>query len=208
MSRIKLFLAVPMAFAIVLAVLAVGGSRVAAGGETTIIVHHRLCPTDQTIDDIFEDCHDGLVGQSFEFTVESSAGQTTFVTDAATSEGSVTVPAGDVELWGGVPGEFATTFVYCSQDQVALDLADTDFGVSFTAPDGEVVCDWYNTPIDLSGDDDDGAANDDDDTGTVAQLPNTGVGRNSGTPGTALMALLTGVATVGAAGVLTLRRQA
>jgi hypothetical protein len=205
LTRIRVLLAAPVVIAIALAVLVVGASQASAEGDSTIVVHHRLCPTDQTIDDVFEDCHDNLLGQSFEFTISSCAGEQTFTTDAATSNGSVTVPAGEVEFWGGVPGEFASKFVYCSQDQVALELTETAIGVSFAASEGEVVCDWYNTPIDLSGGDDD---SDGDNGGTVTQLPNTGVGPADGASDMAMIALLTGVAAVGAAGVASLRRQA
>lgn len=187
----KSLLMVP-AIATLAAALFLGNALTAsAGGETTITVHHRLCPTDQPIDDYFTDCHDNLLDQSFEFTVEHSGGSDTFATDADTSDGSITVPAGEVELFGGVPGEFAKTFVYCSQDQVGIDVSATDKGVSFDAPAGDVVCDWFNTPIDLRGDDDE--EDEDADGGdAVTTLPNTGVGRGEDDPSTALIALLTG----------------
>ena len=208
MKRVRFLLVVPFALALAMAVMTGGSAGATVEGNSTITVHHRLCPTDRAIDDVFEDCHDGLVGQSFEFTIDSSDGEEVFATDAATSNGSVSVPAGVVELWGGVPGEFATTFVYCSQDQVALELTETAFGVSFVAPEGEVVCDWYNTPVDLSGgsdDDDDG--DDDEDDEPVTQLPNTGVGPAGGASGTALIAVMTAIGVIGAASVMTQRSQ-
>lgn len=200
MSRIKSFITVPAAAALAATVLFGGGFSAAAAGTTTITVHHRLCPTDQTIDDYFTDCHDSLVGQSFEFTVESTGGTETFATGAGTSDGGVSVTAGEVELYGGVPGEFAETFVYCSQDQVGINLTSTDKGVSFAAPAGEVVCDWFNTPIDLSGGD--SGDDDDDDGGPVTSLPNTGIGSTGGASNTALLALLSGIGTIAAASAL------
>jgi hypothetical protein len=205
MKRAKILIAGPIALALALAIHVGGTPQASAADESPVTIHHRLCPTDQTVDDVFEDCHDGLVGQSFAFTVDSSAGEQTFETDAATSNGSITVPAGEVEIWGGVPGEFATTFVYCSQDQVALDVTPTSMGVSFEAPAGEVICDWYNTPEDLSGGgSDDG--NDDEDGGTVTALPNTGVGPAGGASVNALIAVITGLGTIGLALALPRRR--
>jgi hypothetical protein len=196
MSRIGSLVTVPAAAALAVTILFGGGSPASAADEATITVHHRLCPTDQTINDYFTDCHDNLVDQSFAFTVEYDGGSETFETDAATSDGSVSVPAGEVELFGGVPGEFAETFVYCSQDQVGIDLTSTGMGVSFDAPAGEVVCDWFNTPIDLSGGD---SGNDD---GPVTSLPNTGVGPAGGASSTALIAIMTGFGTIAAASAL------
>ncbi len=174
-----------------------GTAGVSAADETTITVHHRLCPTDQVINDYFTDCHDNLVGQSFGFTIYHTGGTTELTTDAGTSDGSATVDAGEVEISGGVPGEFAETFVYCSQDGVGIDLVSTDIGVGFDAPAGEVVCDWFNTPVDLSGN---GGDDDDDDgsTGGVTQLPNTGNGI-AGTSGNESLLLL--IAGLGAAGL-------
>lgn len=200
MSRFKSLIGLPAAAALAATVLFSGGAPVAAADVSTITVHHRLCPTDQVINDYFADCHDNLVGQSFEFTVEYSGGSDTFSTNASTSNGSVDVPAGDVELYGGVPGEFAETYVYCSIDQAAIDLVSTAKGVSFEAPAGEVVCDWFNTPIDLSGG---GDTDDDDDKGPVTQLPSTGVGAGSDNAlNLALIALMSGAGAMGAATAL------
>lgn len=198
MSRIKSLITIPAAAALAATVLFGGGLSASAADVSTITVHHRLCPTDQVIDDYFTDCHDNLVGQSFEFTVEYDGGADTFATGAATSDGSIDVPAGEVELYGGVPGEFAETFVYCSQDQTEIALTATAKGVSFEAPAGDVVCDWFNTPIDLSGD----GGDDDDDGEPVTSLPNTGVGAAGSTSDTALIGLLAGFGAVGAAAML------
>jgi hypothetical protein len=200
MSRVRSLITVPAAAALAATVLFGGGFTASAADVSTITVHHRLCPTDQTITDYFTDCHDNLVGQSFDFTVDYDGGSETLTTGAATSDGSVDVPVGEVEIYGGVPGEFAETFVYCSQDQVGIDLVSTDKGVSFDAPAGEVVCDWFNTPVDLSGGDN--GNDDDDDEGPVTSLPNTGSGPVGGTTDTTLFALLAGLGTIGAATVL------
>jgi hypothetical protein len=204
MFRMRSILTVPAVAAFAGTILIGSAPQASAQETSTITIHHRLCPTDKAVTDYFADCHDHLVGQSFEFTVEGEGGTETFTTDAATSNGSVSVAPGTIEIFGGVPGEFADTFVYCSQDQVALDLTTTDKGVSFDAPAGEVVCDWYNTPIDLSGN----GGGSGDEVGEPTTLPNTGVGPAAGASGTALFALLTALGTVAAASVLPLRRRA
>jgi len=190
------------------AALMSGAPGASAINETTITIHHRLCPTDQVINDYFADCHDGLLEQSFEFTIEHDGGTTVLTTDAGTSEGSANVFAGEVEIYGGVPGEFADTFVYCSQGGAGLDLVNTDRGVRFEAWDGdEIVCDWYNTPIDLSGNggngDDDGGS-----TGGVTQLPNTGNGVSGTTGNESLLLLIAGLGAAGLGSVALRSRRA
>lgn len=173
----------------------------AGGGDSTITIHHRLCPTDVTVTDYFAQCHDLLVGTALGFSLESSSDSQTVSTDLATSNATFVTTPDTVEISGGVPGEFATTFVYCSQDQVAIPVTTTAIGVSFDAPAGEVVCDWYNTPIDLSG----GGSDDDDD---VVQLPNTGAGMGGAESSALYLALLLGLSTVGAASLVAARRSA
>jgi hypothetical protein len=171
---------------------------------SSITIHHRLCPGGYTGGDYFTDCHDQLAGQSFEFTVESGGGIETLSTDAATGNVTFSVVPGGVEIYGGVPGEFAETFVYCSQDQVALELSETAKGVAFDALAGEVVCDWYNTPIDLSGDGD-GDSSGDDGGEVVTELPNTGAGAMASGSGSLMAMLLPGLLTLIGAGTLGLR---
>jgi hypothetical protein len=176
-----------------------GAASVSAGETSTIAIHHRLCPTDVAVTDYFAQCHDELVGTALDFSLESSSDSQTLATNLATSNVTFVTTPDTVEISGGVPGEFAKTFVYCSQDQVALPMTTTDIGVSFDAPAGEVVCDWYNTPIDLSGN------GDDDD---VDQLPNTGAGVTAVQSSALYFALLLGLSTAGAASLAAIRRSA
>lgn len=191
-----------------LAVVALfGGAPGASAGEvSSITIHHRLCPIDQTITDYFAQCHDELVGTALGFTLESDSDSQTVETDVTTSNVTIETTPDTVEIFGGVPGEFATTFVYCSQDQVEIDVTATGMGVSFDAPAGEVVCDWYNTPIDLRGDGDgdgDSAGN-----GGVTTLPNTGVGIVGSDSSGLFLALLSGLGAAGAVSMIARRRHA
>ncbi len=186
------------------ATLLSGASSASAADVSTITIHHRLCPTDVAITDYFAQCHDNLVGTALGFTLTSDSDDQTVETDLATSNATFTTTPGTVEISGGVPGEFAKTFVYCSQDGEGIDVTTTGIGVSFDAPAGELVCDWYNTPEDLSGNGD----NDDDDDGGVTTLPNTGIGGAGSGSSEMFTGLLIGLGTIGAASVFAGRRQA
>lgn len=202
MRTVRFFMVV---FGLVIATLA---STTGAGAQatSTITIHHRLCPGGYAGADYFGDCHDRLADQSFEFTVESAGGPDTQSTDAATGNVTFSVASGSVEIYGGVPGEFADTFVYCSRDDVAVDLTSMAKGVSFDAPEGDYVCDWYNTPVDLSG----GGSEDDDDTGTddVTDLPNTGVGPAASSSMVAVLLAMVALAIGGGASLLTMQSRA
>lgn len=147
----------------------------AQGGTASLTIHNRLCPSEYSGDDVFGDCHGNPQNSGLEFAITGP------VSDSGPTDanGNITfggLPAGAYEISGGVPGEFASTVVYCSVNEDpnnVLPVTSTATGVSIDVPDGAaVVCDWYNIPFDLSGNgDDDG---DDDDTATT--LPNTGAG--------------------------------
>jgi hypothetical protein len=184
------------------ATLIIGAPGASAGEVSSITIHHRLCPNDVAITDYFTQCHDNLLDQSFAFTLQSSEDDQTVETDAAASEVTITTASATVEIFGGVPGEFAKTFVYCSQDGEGIDVSPTDMGVSFDAPAGEVVCDWYNTPEDLSGNGS-GTSND-----GVTALPNTGAGPIGSESSDMFVGLLIGLGTIGAASVFAARRHA
>jgi hypothetical protein len=205
MNRVRSIVATGSFALVAAASLLVGAPGASAADVSTITIHHRLCPTDAAITDYFAQCHDNKVGTVLGFTLTSDTDDQTVETDLATSNVVIETDPGVVEISGGVPGEFAKTFVYCSQDGEGIEVSTTDIGVSFDAPAGEVVCDWYNTPEDLSGG---GGDDDDDDNGGVTQLPNTGAGSISSDSTELYVGLLIGLGTIGAASVLAGRRQA
>jgi hypothetical protein len=201
MDGIRALVATVSIALIAAATLVTGAPEASAGAASTITIHHRLCPTDVAITDYFTQCHDNLADQSFAFTLQSDSDDQTVESDAATGNATIVTTPDTVEIFGGVPGEFAKTFVYCSQDGTGIDVATTGMGVSFDAPAGEIVCDWYNTPIDLSG-------NGGTDNGGVTALPNTGIGPN-GSDSTELFALLfLGLGVVATATIVAGRRHA
>ncbi len=181
-------------FVVVIALLLLGAAATTPAaaqddGTSTITIHNRLCPTEYGGDDVFADCHGNPQDSNLEFTIDGPVSDTAATDD----EGDITfgdLPGGTYEISGGVPGEFADTFVYCSEDddQSNVLLQSSDPVVSLELPDDTAVtCDWYNTPLDLSGDD--------DDTDDGPTLPNTGAGTAGTTAGmTALLLLAVGSA--------------
>ena len=163
----------------VLALIAATMMPAAATVEPTssITIHNRICPTEYDGSDFFGDCHDNPQTSNLEFTIDGPVTDTR----ATDNEGNVVfpeLPGGTYQISGGVPGEFADTFVYCSDaaDPGTVFVSTTALIVSLDLPDvTDVICDWYNIPVDLSGNGDDGT-DDGDDTGTPPTLPTTGVG--------------------------------
>jgi hypothetical protein len=170
-----------------------------AGAQTaaTITIHNRICPggfdPDSGGDEFFAECHDTAPDPALGFILTGGAA---LETDA---EGNVVfdgLAAGTYEISGGAPGEFAETVVFCSDADdvsVAWPFVFTGIGISVTVAAGDnVVCDWYNIPIDLSG----------APTPTKApttSLPNTGTGVSGDDGG--LGALPFALALVGVVGV-------
>jgi hypothetical protein len=163
--------------------LVIGGAGAAGAqdGGTSLTIHQRLCGEDYQGGSPWDECHDVLVGDSYEFSISGPV-DATDSTDAAT--GNVTfdgLTAGTYAVIGGVPGEFSVKEVYCSDSNTgeALAVTATTNGFSVAVADGAaVVCDVYEHPVDLRGedpDDDDDDANGDDDE-PVTELPNTGAG--------------------------------
>ena len=188
------------------------GSTVAQSEPSSITVHQRLCGDDYEGGSPFDECHDVLVGDSYEFTIDGPVSATA-ATDEAT--GNVTfgdLPAGTYEVFGGVPGEFVVKEVYCSDiasgEAVALAVEAIANGVRVDVAAGaEVVCDVYEHPVDLSGgdpDDDGDDDGDDDDDEPVTGLPNTGTGMT--TTDSAGIGLLLAALGLGGSG-LALRRR-
>jgi hypothetical protein len=180
---------------------------------TELIVHQRLCGENYQGGDPFTECHDYLVGDSYEFAIEGPVNLSGALTDAAT--GNVTfggLIAGTYHLYGGVPGEFVNKEFYCSDQNTgeAVSVTAGTIGVNVEVPDGaSVVCDVYEYPIDMSGNDDKPAPQPEPtkpSTGgpAVTNLPNTGAGTGASTDAAWLLI----PAAMGAAGLgLTVRRR-
>jgi hypothetical protein len=139
-------------FALFLVLLGASFSHAIAGaGTQTITIHNRICPTGYTGSALFADCHGNPQTDHLDFTISGSGELQTQATD---DNGNVTFNSnpGSHDISGGVPGEFASTVVYCSVNRDQIPSTQTDTGYSVTVPDGEdVICDWYNIPEDLSG---------------------------------------------------------
>ena len=187
---------------------AVGSAAAQLSDPASITVHQRLCGEDYAGGSPFDECHDVLVGDSYEFTIDGPVVEVA-PTDEAT--GNVTfddLPAGTYELFGGVPGEFVEKEIYCSDissgEAVALAVTETANGVEFEVVAGaEIVCDVYEHPIDLSGGDPDDDGDEEDDE-PVTGLPNTGAGMT--TTGSAGIGLVLAALALGGSG-LALRRR-
>jgi hypothetical protein len=153
-------------FALFLVLIGASFSHASAGeGTQSITIHNRICPTGYTGSALFADCHGNPQTDHLDFTI---AGSGELQTQATDDNGNVTFQTnpGSYNISGGVPGEFASTVVYCSVNGDQVPATQTDTGYSVTVPDGEdVICDWYNIPEDLSGN-----------NGGTTTLPNTGVG--------------------------------
>jgi LPXTG-motif cell wall-anchored protein len=188
---------------------AVGPVGAQDGDSASLTVHQRLCGEDYEGGSPFDECHDVLVGDSYEFTIDGPVNATA-ATDEAT--GNVTfdeLDAGTYDVFGGVPGEFVVKEVYCSDiasgEAVALDVEAIANGVRVDVAAGaEVVCDVYEHPIDLSGGDPGDDDGDDGDDEPVTELPDTGAGMVS-TAASGIGFLLTALGA--GAGGLALRRR-
>jgi hypothetical protein len=165
-------------FALLLVLLGSTLSSVSAGGIATITIHNRLCPTGYTGNELFADCHGNPQDSNLEFSIDGPTPRS----GATDDDGNVTFSTlvdGTYNISGGVPGEFATAVVWCSVDEdpdTLFEATETDTGFSIDVEaDTDVICDWYNTPIDLSG----GPTPTPTPDG-VTQLPNTGSGAVAG----------------------------
>jgi hypothetical protein len=192
-------------FALLLAVMAANIGHASAGaGRQSLTIHNRICPTGYTGSALFADCHGNPQDSNLEFTIDGSGEIQTQPTD---DNGNVTFNTnpGTYNISGGVPGEFATTTVWCSVDEdpdTLFEAEETATGVSVDIEEGtDVICDWYNTPIDLSG----GEPTPTPTPGGVSQLPNTGAGDASDS-GANLPLYGLGLFALGAAAVAMRRR--
>lgn len=148
MVRLAAVAALMAAFAVVLVPQA-GATPVA---EFT--VHHRLCGDNYQGGSEWDECHDVLVGTSFDFTIDGPMTMT-LATDVATGNAEFgEVQDGTYHLYGGIPGEFSNQTIYCSDQNTgnAVTVSEGPIGVYVEVPlQSSVVCDVYEFPEDLSG---------------------------------------------------------
>ncbi len=130
-----------------------GGADTADG---SIELHLAGCPAGyEPNDEIFNDCHGNGIAD-VEFMIDGPNGYS----DSADAVIENTPGPGIVRFTGleegtytigdGIPGDFATTYVYCSlaeaEDQVPFDYNNTD-GIDLPLGEGvDVICDWYTIP--------------------------------------------------------------
>jgi hypothetical protein len=174
-------------FVIVMALLfgtLASGSAQAA--DSSITIHNRICPVEYNGDDIFGDCHGNPQTSNLEFTISGPASDSG-ATDADGNIAFSGLPTGTYNISGGVPGEFASTVVYCSVEDDpnnTIPVTSTDTGVGIVLPPStNVVCDWYNIPFNLKGDEGGtttGGTTTGGTTTTTTTLPATGVGAVAG----------------------------
>lgn len=133
----------------------------AESGTGMIEIHKAVCPAGyEPNPEIFNDCHgDGLEDVTFTITgpddYEDSADT---VIEESPGPGIVRfteLAAGTYTISEDVPDHDTTIFVYCSLAN-ADDLVDfsynDDGSIDLPLGDGvQVICDWYNIPIDASG---------------------------------------------------------
>jgi hypothetical protein len=176
---------------------------------TSLTVHQRLCGDNYQGGDPFTECHDVVVGQSFDFTIDGPVTQTK-ATDAASGNVEfASIPAGTYNLYGGIPGEFSTKNFYCSDSVTgnAVNVTPNSMGADVEVPDGvAVVCDVYEFPEDLSGNTPTPAPSatatvtstpTPKATGTVTTLPSTGTGANGSGSDEAMWLVIPGALALG-----------
>jgi hypothetical protein len=167
----------------------------------TLTIHARTCPTSEEPDDFFATCHGNPVEDIEFFDGSTSIGTTGADGNLVYDLGA----AGSVDLNGGVPGEFARNFIYCSSnaDQstvVEFVFVEAGTSVSVDVSETGTTCDWYVVPEDLSGNTPTPApAATSTPTGGVTQLPNTGAGQSDGA--NSMMLILLALLALGTASV-------
>jgi len=131
-----------------------GQADAAQAGGAGLTIHNRICPTGFAGPDYYDTCHDTTPNPGLPFSLTGpEIGEAT--TDAAGNVDFVDLTPGTYTVSGGVPGEFADVTYFCARratPAVAFPFTVVTTGISVTLAAGDdVVCDWYNSPIDLSG---------------------------------------------------------
>jgi hypothetical protein len=177
-----------------------------SAGSPVLTVHAMTCPGSDVPADFWAACSPNPAGDVEFFSGPTSLGTTDSNGMLIYNLGA----SGSVDLNGGVPGEFARDFIFCSDDadkSTVVDLIEVAAGTSASVAvgPGGVTCDWFIVPENLSGQTPTPAP-----TGTavVTQLPNTGAGNAAGGSGSRWLMALFGVIALGALSVLLKKSQA
>jgi hypothetical protein len=182
------------------------GAGAQAAAELTI--HARTCPSSEAPADFFATCHGNPANNVEYFDGSTSIGSTGADGNLVYDLGS----PGSVDLNGGVPGEFARNFIYCSNNgdqSVVVDFREVEAGtsVSVDVDENGTTCDWYVLPEDLSGNTPTPApAATSTPSSGVTQLPNTGTGTSNGGTNWMLLALIVAALGLASTGVVSVAR--
>ncbi len=131
-----------------LAMLLAAQPAAAQGGNSSIEIHARVCPTDYQGTNYFDDCHANPLDPGYTFTFtdgETREGETN-------EDGNVSfanMAAGTWTITGGAPGGVTDLYVYCTVDNTGQEVAVeyVTGGIQLDLPaDTNVVCDWYIVP--------------------------------------------------------------
>jgi hypothetical protein len=179
--------------------LVLGGLQpVAAQDAGTLTIHQRLCGANYDGGDPYDECHDSVVGTSYEFSVTSgddlNENWTTQATDPTTGNVSFVVTGDTALISDGYQADFDFTSreSYCSVTSTGEALNTRPVGMGTGAalevdfPSGsDVTCDWYvfsddaGTDVNAATDAGTQPAPSSGDTGEASSattLPSTGVG--------------------------------
>lgn len=140
------------------AALLTGVPAKAQTGDSSIEVHHRVCPTDYTGEAFFQDCHDSMADPGLPFTFSSPALTREGTTNDNGNIGFANLPAGTYSITGGAAGESDDYAVFCSvgteadPSQEQLPVEYIAGGIRFELPaTTNVICDWYTVPLSQEG---------------------------------------------------------
>ena len=175
------------------------------GGEAaSITIYKATCPAGYTGDNFFEDCYDNATaGVRFFLNVggEGALDATTDANGFAAFEGLV---GGGTVILG--ENEFDEFFVLCSKggENFPIEYLDSAIQLELT-PDDDIRCDWYNIPAAGGETPTVAPTQAPKPTSTVAVLPNTGAGGESGGGGAWPLAGALALLVVAAGGLATTR---
>lgn len=116
---------------------------------STITIHQRICDSTYGGGDLFEECHQNILGEAYELTV----GNQVKATDPATGNVTVTV-TGDSAIMADSSGSnvdfILSRRVYCSYTETGepLEISHAGQGVGYGTvvyfqPGSDITCDWY-----------------------------------------------------------------
>lgn len=117
--------------------------------ESTITIHQRICDSSYDGGDLFEECHQNILGEAYEINIGSDVR----ATDPTTGNVTFTV-TGDVAVMADNSGSnvdfILSRQVYCSYTDTgeAIEISHAGQGVGygtriFFTPGSDITCDWY-----------------------------------------------------------------